>query len=204
MKYRSEDLTGRTFTRLKVIRRAGTAPSGAALFECECDCGAIVIKRASHLRQGAVKSCGCLHDTHGIGKQYGKTHGMTYSRTYTSWAAMKERCSNPNHPHYAEYGGRGIVFDKKWTEFVGFLEDMGERPVGTTLDRKDGNKGYFKSNCRWATPKEQGRNKRTNRLVELDGRVLTVSAWSEITGIGKTTIKARLNRGLSAREALCQ
>ena len=79
--------------------------------------------------------------------------------TYHSWQAMKQRCNNPSNPSYKRYGGRGITYVKRWEEFENFLSDMGERPEGTTIGRKDNNKGYSKNNCRWESSREQHRNK---------------------------------------------
>ncbi len=73
---------------------------------------------------------------------------------------MKQRCTNPNHRAYKDYGGRGITVCEQWLQFHYFLRDMGERPEGTTLDRIDNDKGYYKENCRWATGYEQGWNRR--------------------------------------------
>ena len=86
--------------------------------------------------------------------------------TRRSWSMMKSRCDNPNFPKFHLWGGRGITYDPKWKQFKGFLEDMGERPEGMTLDRypnKDGN--YCKSNCRWATPRQQSCNLKNNHPV---------------------------------------
>lgn len=89
-------------------------------------------------------------------------HHMTDSPTYGSWRAMLKRCTNPKHPAYASYGGRGITVCERWLHsFQNFLEDMGERPAGKTLDRKNNDLGYSPANCRWATWNEQARNKRT-------------------------------------------
>lgn len=89
---------------------------------------------------------------------HGHASDINRSRTYRTWEAMKQRCTNPNHMAYSLYGGRGISFDPSWNSFISFLSDMGERPIGKTLDRIDNSKGYFKENCRWATNKEQQTN----------------------------------------------
>lgn len=93
---------------------------------------------------------------------HGHTRGYRNSPTYVSWCMMKQRCSNPNYNRYNDYGGRGITFEPDWCEFETFLADMGERPEGTSLDRIDNNGNYTKDNCRWATPKQQVRNRRNS------------------------------------------
>jgi len=92
-----------------------------------------------------------------------KTHGLTDSPAYKSWEAMKRRCLNKNTPAYAQYGGRGITICKKWLDFEGFLEDIGQRPEGMTLDRINNEEGYSPQNCRWASLETQARNKRIRR-----------------------------------------
>jgi len=90
-------------------------------------------------------------------------------REYYSWEAMKNRCSNPRSPKFLDYGGRGIKVCDRWMfSFENFLEDMGERKEGLTLDRINNDGNYEPGNCRWATKKEQQRNKRTNKLTEDD------------------------------------
>ncbi len=84
--------------------------------------------------------------------------------TYTCWLDMRTRCKNPNNVRYKDYGGRGITICQKWEVYENFLLDMGEKPKGLSLERKDNNKGYFPDNCKWATPMEQSNNTQRNRL----------------------------------------
>lgn len=87
-------------------------------------------------------------------------HGMSHTPTYTSWRSMHNRCNNPNTDGYDNYGGRGITMQEDWKDFMCFLRDMGVRPEGLTLDRKDTDGNYTAGNCRWATLSEQQQNKR--------------------------------------------
>jgi hypothetical protein len=90
-------------------------------------------------------------------------HGLAGSPTYSSWAAMKQRCLNQNHPKYRNWGGRGIAVCDRWLKFENFLADMGERPVGKTLDRINNDGDYEPGNCRWATPAQQVANRRPQK-----------------------------------------
>lgn len=117
---------------------------------------------------------------------------------------MCERTENPNHPHYQNYGGRGIRVCKRWREsFAAFLEDMGERPPGTTLDRYPNRDGdYEPGNCRWATPKKQQNNIRTNRIITHEGRTMTLTQWALERGLTQHLLSQRLARGWTIERAL--
>jgi hypothetical protein len=128
------------------------------------------------------------------------THGHTweggFTKTYGSWVSMMRRCHWENqNEKYKVYWGAGITVCERWHDFRNFLEDMGDRPDGTSIDRIDGTKGYCKENCRWATPKQQGRNLKSNVLITKDGVTDCVAAWAERTGISPYTIHSRIKRG---------
>lgn len=134
------------------------------------------------------------------------THGHCASgrsRTYVSWEAMRARCLNPKSPSYKYYGGRGIKIDPRWLVFENFLEDMGSRPPGTSLDRYPEKNGHYQpGNCRWATPQTQARNTRSNRVIHFNGESKTLMEWAEIYQINRVTLRNRLNFGWSVADAL--
>jgi hypothetical protein len=116
---------------------------------------------------------------------------------------MIDRCRNPNSPEYGLYGGRGISVCERWYSFEKFLEDMGERPTNTSIDRfPDKNGNYEKSNCRWATTKQQNRNKRNNHLISFNGETHCLTDWAKILGVSLTTLSGRLATGWSVEKAL--
>lgn len=157
------DLTGMQYGSLLVIKDAGRSPhQGEVLWECVCVCGATTSVRGQMLRSGGVKSCGCLRRE--VAAENSSTHGHTRnyrpSPTYRSWTSMLYRCEDPNYRQHEYYADRGIKVCDRWHRFENFLEDMGERPAGTSLDRVDNDGNYEPGNCRWATPKEQSMNRR--------------------------------------------
>jgi hypothetical protein len=168
---------GRRFHDLVVVADLGVS-SKRRLLRVRCDCGAEKTMHASNVLAGYSKTCGCATKestrrrnatwiTHGHTRQ---VDGTSSTPTYRSWLSMKARCSNPKSPNWLRYGGRGIAVCSRWQQFENFSADMGERPPGKTLDRSNNDLGYFPSNCRWATPKEQAANRSNSkrRLTTLE------------------------------------
>lgn len=108
-----------------------------------------------------------------------RRHGRSGTLLHKIWDTMIQRCTNPKSPRFMLYGGRGITVCKRWRKFENFLKDMGEKPIGLTLERKNNAKGYFPSNCCWATQKQQCRNRSNNRLVIHNGKTKTLVEWCE-------------------------
>lgn len=111
-------------------------------------------------------------DTTNPAYKHGHAGRGSFSPEYHSWAAMMTRCYNPSREYYEYYGGRGIVVCERWKTFTCFLQDMGERPLGTSLDRIDPNGNYEPSNCRWATRKEQSENRRPGKWKQAEQKML--------------------------------
>lgn len=123
-----------------------------------------------------------------------KKEWISRSPAYMTYRAMKVRCLNPSAAYYEDYGGRGIKICDRWLDsFENFLEDMGERPPGLSLDRRDNNGNYCKENCKWSTRTEQNNNKRSNRNMTVGGVTLSVAQWAKKTGLSEEMIRKRLN-----------
>jgi len=123
----------------------------------KCFCGSEFVTLVDYVRNGTKKSCGCLV------RNNPNKHYMTNTPTYNTWENVIQRCTNPNNTNYKKYGGAGIVVCERWKSFTNFLQDMGERPEGTTLNRINGAKAYSKETCEWATMRRQSFDKRPNK-----------------------------------------
>ncbi|HQV53972.1 MAG TPA: hypothetical protein PLX17_00575 [Chitinophagaceae bacterium] len=190
------NLIGERFGRLLVLSRTDNKGTHAAWI-CRCDCGEETIVSSASLKTGHTKSCGCLkHNSVKYGTHRHCSNGA--SKTYVSYRAMLERCYNKKNASYKNYGGRGIVVCERWlgeNGFANFLADMGERTEGKTLDRfPDKNGIYEASNCRWATDKEQARNRKGNVTIEYNGNKKIMSEWAEFLSVDQRNFFHMLKR----------
>jgi len=162
-------------------------------FLVRCRCGTTRTVRLRDLRPGRSTSCGCSHNK----------HGMHRTPIYRRWAAMRDRCLNPNDRAFAHYGGRGISIAPRWRIFENFLADMGPRPDGLELERIDNDGPYSPTNCRWATRQEQMRNTRRTRFVTLGGKIMCVKDAAAVIGIKNDRIATRVHKkGVSHQDAI--
>lgn len=160
-----KDISNERFGRLVAISMIAKFKNKTKWI-CLCDCGKIKEILLNSLTTGRTMSCGCLQKDCVV--EYNSKripHKMIRTSTYGSWLAMNRRCNCENATGYKNYGGRGIKICKRWKKFDNFYKDMGERPIGKTLDRINNNGNYKPSNCRWATYKQQSNNTRRNKNV---------------------------------------
>ncbi len=188
-----KNISGFKFHRLRVIGFSHINHSGRAYWKCVCDCGIEVTVSGRDLRCGGQKSCGCLRKDN----MSGLKHGKFGTSIYKTWVSMLTRCQNPNTPAFVNYGGRGITVSAEWLSFDAFYRDMGEKPFPSAqLDRIDNNKGYSKENCQWSTPKQNSRNRRSSRFVEVNGEQIAIAALIEKYGFkNRNIIYNRLKAG---------
>ena len=169
---------------------------------CRCDCGVTkaILNHSLKRKRCPTASCGCLQKE--LVRTRMETHGKTKSRAYQTWKTMIQRCTNPSRQRYSIYGGRGITVCERWTKFENFYEDMGERPIGFQIERKNTNGNYEPGNCCWASRCVNMRNTRRARILSVRGKRLPLAEIAEISGIPYGTIYHRItDLGWSAERA---
>ncbi len=175
--------TGQRYGKLVVTGRAPGSPQSK--WFCRCDCGKEIVAFGNNLGRGNTTSCGCSR----------LTHAMTGTKVYHVWQQMLQRCENPNDAAYKNYGGRGIIVSEEWHSFDAFFRDMGYPPHGGTLERNENEQPYCKENCRWASRREQSRNKRSNRVLVAFGKSQVLQDWADEYQLPLTTLRNRIDRG---------
>lgn len=197
------DLTGQKFARLLVVARdpERSRRLRSAYWKCRCDCGNTAYASSTMLRNGQHKSCGCLKTERTVARstKHGNKPRAGASRTYNSWVNMLRRCENPDYPRYADWGGRGITVCARWHDFAAFLDDMGEKPPGLTLERKNNNGPYSPDNCCWDTYHAQRINRRTwltpearQVILDMRARGCLLREIGESLGVSRQAISRAL------------
>ena len=200
-KSKLHDLTGQKFGLLTVVGLADTE-TRKTYWVCRCDCGNMKTVRSDSLLCGAIKSCGCLkkqQDKVNLVKNH--RHKMSGTRIYLEWQGMKARCYNKSDARYADCGGRGITVCDQWkNSFEAFYEWAMENGYQKELsiDRIDNNGNYCPENCRWATPKEQSRNRRSNVNITIGNSTRTLTEWCEIFHVDYANVSAKYRRNRNA------
>ena len=195
------DISGEKFNNLLVIERDYNVKTGKAYWKCLCDCGNKTIVSGSNLRNGSVKSCGCL-----IYRSKNKTHGMSKSSLYKIWNGMKFRCTNKNSGSYKNYGQRGISVCEEWFNnpqlFIEWALKNGYKE-GLTIDRIDNEKDYCPENCRWISKGEQAKNRRMNYCIEYKGEAKTLWELCEELNLNYNLVHNRIKKlGWSLEKAI--
>ena len=186
---------GRLFV-LDALRR-----DGRSWLTCVCDCGTKKDIAMSSVQSGNSLSCGCIQRE--VASARFKTHGLSRTKEYRCWAHMIRRCTDSSSRMFKYYGARGITVCEEWMVFENFLRHVGHAPtVNHTLDRRDNDKGYEPSNCRWVTMAVQSVNKRSNVYYDFDGHKLTLPEISKRSNIHVATLAARIKNGLTVEQAI--
>ncbi len=211
---------GDVFGSVTVIAFAGRTDRSRALFEVKCECGSVTVVRGDGLKGGTTRHCsGAVHRAHTAtnpddrrlfrpdmaGNKLQQTHGYSGTRAWVAWIEMKRRCDpkRANWPRFASWAGRGITVCERWANsFERFFEDMGQCPDGLQLDRIDTNGNYEPGNCRWATVAQQQNNRRSNIVLEIDGKTQTIAQWARQYGVRPRTAAQRLRAGWPAKLAV--
>lgn len=198
-----KSLVGKKIGRLKILgkKKLFDGTRNRLYFECVCECGKIKLFRCHGVLSGNTGSCGCLGKENRIKSI--KTHGMSNTKIFSRWKRMLQRCQDSGVPEYKRYGARGIRVCDRWQKFENFYQDMGLPPgENYSIDRINNDGDYSPENCRWATPIEQGRNKRKTAFLTINGQKRPLTEWCEIYGKDRSTVRYRLRIGLSPEEAL--
>lgn len=195
-----EFLNGKTrFGRLTYICEGGpikTKSHDIRRARFRCDCGKVVDMQPSKVRNGVVQSCGC-YSAESARKRFTQ-HGQYKTVEYKTWNGMMQRCHNPKDARYPNYGGRGITVCPEWHGHDGllrFIDFMGQRPEGASIDRIDPDGNYEPGNVRWADDETQQNNKRKTASITVDGVTRSHTQWARHLGMSRNAVSERIRKG---------
>ena len=194
-------MEGQRYGSLQIVDRAGFNEAGYVLWRCACDCGEQIVVSGDRLRRGNKKTCGV--NGHRFREDRPIPITLQFPSEYQSWHNMRQRCQNPRHVKYPNYGGRGITIDPRWNKFKTFMLDMGRKPHPRhTIEREDVNGNYEPKNCRWIARKDQGRNKRNSIFVTYQGKRMLLIDLVEDLGLSRGIVYGRLKAGWTLAQAI--
>jgi len=188
------DITGQKFNKLTVISKIENSSSKKARWLCKCDCGNFTEVSGDNLRNGSVKSCGCLIV---YNNKQRATHRKSNIRLYNIWRNMKARCNCKSNPFYKNYGERGIKIYNDWIMFENFYNwaiNNGYKE-NLSIDRIDVNGNYEPNNCRWIPLSKQAYNKRDSLLFDINGEQKCLAEICKEYNVKYTTIYRRVTIG---------
>lgn len=203
------DILNQKFGRLTAIEKSNNI-CGKTAWKCICDCGNIAYVTTSNLTCNRIKSCGCIKQE--LLMRRNITHNQRHTRLYEVWKGIKQRCYNPKHRAYHNWGGRGIKMCEDWkNNFQSFHdwsyangycpENQKDEKNKLTIDRIDVNGNYEPSNCRWVKRSKQARNTRANKIISYRNEEYCLVEWCEILDLYYSTVSARLLKGWSVERA---
>lgn len=203
----AKDITGQTFGRLVVLGPISRASNRAIIWLCRCACGTTRSIVSRSLLHSATLSCGCLKRDNA--SELNKTHGLSGNPLYGRLDAMIQRCYNPKHREYRNYGARGITVCDEWKQNPqAFFDHVSQLPnfgqPSYTIDRIDNSLGYTPGNVRWASPTEQNINRRVTRFYTFNGQSMPLTEWAKTIGVSERSLRFRLRSGWSIERTLSQ
>lgn len=194
------NLTGMRFGNLIAIEPLESV-HGNVIWRCKCDCGKETKVKATRIKSGHTKSCGCGRSKPVV--EHNFKHGLTHSRLFTIWNGMRGRCQDSKSISYPNYGARGISVCSEWTEFKIFYEWAISNGYADnlTIDRIDGNGNYEPTNCRWVTHTTQNNNRCNNRIIAFNNESHTLAEWARLTGVNYKVLHYRIQNGWNLERA---
>ena len=184
------NLTGKRFGRWLVLEQSPSFKGRPTLWKCQCDCGKIKSAvQYTGLTTGSSQSCGCLRTEQMCSKRPFKYLRHQRNPLWCIYRTAKTRCYNKNHPTFKRYGARGIKMCDRWLkDFDAFVDDMGEKPVGMSLDRIDNDGDYSPENCRWTDRCSQSSNRRSTILVQWRDQQMTLTQLARMENVAYHTL----------------